>query len=84
MAPQSPSSKAKPTEKAQSQMRSTPPLEMQNPLGISPRLLEISSSLSDEQLTRATMTAQRLAMQEAISMLQRRNAQYEIALSKNS
>jgi len=81
MARQSRSSKVKQTAKGRSQ---TPSQTQQNSPKIKDRTQMLQndlSMLSDDQLTKATLIAQRLAMQDALSMLQRKRLQYEMMQS---
>ena len=82
MAKQSQSSKAKQTKKGSSQTRSQMPQDLQDKVVITDRLQTALSKLSEDQLTKAILEGQKLAMLDALSMIKRKNLQHEISQRK--
>ena len=84
MAKRSRSSKVKRTEKALSQTPSQQQQEtLKKPATTTPLQVALSK-MSDEQFQQASLTAQKLAMLDALSMLQMKSRQYDLAQRKAS
>jgi len=77
MAKRSRSSKAKQTGRATSQKLSQQQQGKQKKPGTTTALQQALSRMSDEQFQMASLTAQKLAMLDALSMLQKKSLRYE-------